>query len=381
MKKSLVVLIAAIFCFSFGGSLAAEPSMEERLEALEERVKQLESLIEKAGLELPAGEAAEEEAAPNIGDRVAFSGALEVEASAGHTKQVGGGKIRTSDITLATAELGFGVGINEKFSGNLVLLWEEDDTEPIDIDEGVIVYSRAGFDLTAGRFYPPFGTFNTHFIADPMTLELGEIQQSGVQFHYAPSDYFEAYLVVANGEVDRTNRGDNINDFGLRLDFHPLVGEDASLDLGLQYYSDIADTAAAVAGAGAVLRKMVGGLGANVDWARGPWSANFEYVGALRDFDPANLDTDADGDGDSPSAWNLEVGYALSDVHEMALKYEGSREFADFPKSLLGAVSNWDLGDGVGLGLEYLYGTFDRGFSTTGARRSHLLTTQLAIEF
>ncbi|MFC1474885.1 LbtU family siderophore porin [bacterium] len=385
MKRRLfrVVVLSLMICFVVPVVSIAQ-TVDERVEALERRVAQLEMLLEKAGVVVPE-EMPEEETQTNIGDRISLSGALEVEAAYVGEKQFVGSKNRSSDIVLATLELGIEANINDrttgKTTGNLVLLWEEDATEPIDIDEGTITWMGNEFDVTAGRFYMPFGTFNSHFISDPLTLEIGEIQQSGIQLHFVPSNFFEASLAFANGEVDKTTQSDNITDYGLRLDFHPVMGE-SSLDIGLQYYSDIADTDGEISGGtGNILNKVVGGLGINIDWTNGPWSANAEYVGAVRSFDPADLDADADNSGDKPSTWNLEVAYSISELHELALKYEGSSEFTDFPKSQYGIASIWDMDSNTTLAAEYLYGTFDQDFSTAGNRRRHSLTTQLAIEF
>jgi len=190
---------------------------------------------------------------------------------------------------------------------------------------------------------------------------------------------FEISLTAANGDIDKSTAGDHVNDFGLRLDFHPVMPEDSSLDIGLQYYSDIADTDGDILG-GAAPTRLAGGFGANIDRTAGPWSINAEYIGAAKSFDPADLDADGDGSGDKPAAWNFEIGFALSETQELAFRYEGSREFNDFPKSRYGIVSNWDLGDGVGFGIEYMHGDMDRNFSG-GDNKRDLLTTQLAVEF
>ena len=81
-----------------------------------------------------------------------------------------------------------------------------------------------------------------------------------------------------------------------------------------------------------------------------------------------------------PSSGSWDGANAASGVQELALKYEGSSEFNDFPKSQYGIAGNWDLGDGVGFAAEYLHGNMDRGFSTGDSRRD-TLTTRLAIEF
>ena len=374
--KLLLFLFGFVIALLMGRVVAAATE-DERIQALEARVAQLEKLIEEMGQDVPGPPGAP----AVLGEKVSFSGLLEAEAAVSSGDMANGNSADASDIVLATVELGLEAAINDRVSGNLVLLWEEDDTEPLDIDIGTITWQGNGYGVTAGRFYPLFGTFNSSFISDPITLELGEIQQSGVQIFTDPEKPWKATLTVANGEVDKAGGGDKTNDFGIRVDYEPDQGDNAMLAMGAQYYSDIADTNAELMGGatGGVLQKTVGGVGLNFDWARGPLAVTAEYLGATKGFAPANLDANADGSGDKPRAWNFELAWALCDTHTLALKYEGSREFADFPKSQYGLVSSWDLGDGLAFSLEYLYASFDTAFSTMKNR--HLLSSQLAVEF
>jgi hypothetical protein len=377
VKKSFAFIAALTLAGSLSVALPvlAEPS-QEQIEALEQRIEKLEALIRETGGQVPGEEAP---ARQHEGAQIAFSGALEAEASFGSNKQTAGGRVKSSDIVLATVELGWEVALNDRFGGNLVLLWEEDDTEPIAVDEGVITWQGDGFEVTAGRFYPPFGTFNSHFISDPLTLELGETQESGIMIHAAPEESFAFSVTAANGGSDKASSGDHVNDFGLRLDFHPVLSGEDTLNIGLQYYSDIADTDADILG-GAAPGKTVGGFAANIDWVSGPWSFIAEYLGASGSFNAADLDADGDGAGDKPAAWNVELGHSLSETQTLALRYEGSSEFFDFPKSQYGIVSSWDLGDGVSLGVEYMHGNMDSAFSSGDSKRD-AFTTQLAVDF
>ncbi|MFO7559121.1 MAG: hypothetical protein R6X10_09850, partial [Desulfobacterales bacterium] len=66
-------------------------------------------------------------------DKVAISGLIEIEAA----MEEGFDDENSSDISLSTAELGIEASINEWVTGNLVFLYEEDETD-FDIDEGFI---------------------------------------------------------------------------------------------------------------------------------------------------------------------------------------------------------------------------------------------------
>jgi hypothetical protein len=320
--------------------------------------------------------------------KIAFSGLLEAEIGWQKIKNTNGTSTSASDIVLATAQLGFETEVTRNVTGTLVLLWEEDATEPIGIDEGMLAWNGAnGFGITAGRMYPPFGTFNSHFISDPLTLELGEVQETALQFSIAPSESFEASITFANGGLDKTGANDTISDWVLRADFHGNTSGQGTVDFGVQYINDIADTdsglfdpdPAANPGLADGTSKTVAGLGVNLDYANGPWMLFLEYVGATRDFDPADLPGATPAAGLQPRTWNFEMGYLISDAHEIAIKYEGSDDFTGFPKSQWGVDSTWTLDEGLFLSLEYLYGTFDQTLNTVAKR--HTLTAQLALEF
>jgi hypothetical protein len=119
----------------------------------------------------------EESLLGKINERVTLSGVVEVEAAS--SEDFAGAD--TSDITLATVELGLDAEITEWVNAHLLLLWEEDDTEPMDLDEGTITLGnleKFPLYLTAGKMYVPFGAFESNMISDPLPLELGENRES-----------------------------------------------------------------------------------------------------------------------------------------------------------------------------------------------------------
>jgi len=106
-----------------------------------------------------------------------------------------------------------------------------------------------------------------------------------------------------------------------------------------------------------------------------------EYVGAADEFKAGELYDVADTKKRQPAAWNLELGFAVSDAWEIAAKYEGSTDGdacgGEFlPESQYGAVVNWGIFENTNLAFEYLHGEFENDFQETD-----FFTTQLAIEF
>lgn len=168
-----------------------------------------------------------------VSNSLSISGLLEVEV-------VGIDNIQpsydASDIRLATAELSLDSKINKNTSGHVLLLWEEGD-HSVNVDEGYIVLqSPTGLSLKAGKLYIPFGNFETHFISDPLTLELGETNQSSLVLTYA-KNMIELSVGAFNGSTYK--EGDiNIDDLVASL----TVSPSKDFSIGVSYLSNLAET-------------------------------------------------------------------------------------------------------------------------------------------
>ena len=105
----MVGVLAVLAVVMIGNtSWAMESDQEGGVRGLSERVAEVESALEKMG--------------------VTLSGAIEVEAAFTDDERESG---ETSDITLATVELGVDVNPVKHVSGHVLFLFEEDDTEPV----------------------------------------------------------------------------------------------------------------------------------------------------------------------------------------------------------------------------------------------------------
>ena len=112
--------------------------LDQEIKALQEQLKEREGILDKI------------DKLKILSDRVSLSGLIEVEANVGDNFKGDD----ESDVALATVELGIDAQINEWVSGHILLLWEEDDTEPIDVDEGTITIGnteKSPVYLTAGK--------------------------------------------------------------------------------------------------------------------------------------------------------------------------------------------------------------------------------------
>jgi len=343
-------------------AIPAQKSLEERLQELEMRQAELyHSLAQKkeAGL------------AEQLTERLSVSGLLEVEASAATVSFTDGSDAATSNLTLATVQLGFDMKLNENVGGKLILLYEQEGE--LEVDEATIDLARGPLFLRVGRQYLPFGYFYSHFISDPLTQELGETRATSLLIGYN-DDLFTLSAFAFNGNNDEVAAEDHINDGGASLTV--TLGE--GLELGGSYISDLAESNAELLVA--PYARRVDGWSAFVHHTRGAFSFEAEYLAAVRAFAPVDLDADHNGRGDRPQAWNLECAYRPVAGLELALRYEGSSAFVAQPETQYGFAVSWSPWEHTTLALEYLHGIFDPAFADGAATREQV-TTQLALAF
>ena len=175
-----------IGCMLAAGFLVCSPALASHEKSAESRIEELSKRIEE--LEKKPAES------PGLSgwlDKITLSGLLEAEAGYNRFEpdRANEPDDEDSNITLSTFELGLDAELNRHVSGHALVLWEEDDTEPVDLDEGFITFTgteEIPAYLHAGKLYVPFGVYDTVFISDPFTLELGETRKSAVFAGYHP---------------------------------------------------------------------------------------------------------------------------------------------------------------------------------------------------
>jgi len=100
-----------------------------------------------------------------------------------------------------------------------------------------------------------------------------------------------------------------------------------------------------------------------------------EYLGALDEFKAGELSFDS-GNEFQPKTWNFELAYAVTDIFEFAVKYEGGDDLGDYlPEDQYGAALTYGLFENTSFSLEYLHGKFEND------DERDLITSQLSIEF
>lgn len=313
-----------------------------------------------------------------LAENVVISGVLEAEMGFTSTDFYDPATPDTdeSDIVLAKMELGVDMDISEYVKGHILFLWEEDDTPEVVVDEGTITLSEFEYPVyvTAGRMVIPFGAFNSHFVSDPLTLQIGETKEAAVLVGYG-EDLFDVSLGIFNGDIDETGEDNKIKNFVASAIFTPDVG-DVDLSVGLSYIFNIADSnglEAAVLANVATIADYVGGLGAFVSVAFMDFAIEAEYIGATDDFAAGELLATKKAE---PNAYNIEIAYAITEDLEVAAKYEGTDEVGNlFPEDQYGVAASYGLFEGTTIALEYLHGEFENKDEVD------TITAQLAIEF
>jgi hypothetical protein len=378
MKNVMSVVLVWFVCFSLLAATVVADEMSNF--ELTERITKLEKEV---GIE--SGE-------PGGMDRITISGALEAEAGFSSTEfnDPGADDVDESDIVLATVELGIDAEIHKHVSGHLLLLWEEDDTDPIDVDEGYITID--GKDvvplyMNAGKLYLPFGNFESHMITDPVTLDLGETGQSAVQVGFA-NDMIDASLAIYNGDVDESSEDNVIGSYAAGISFSlpedtiPSVG----LSAGISYISNIADTD----GMEGIVQPNaddepeivdnVAGFGAFISISFMEMvTVEAEYISAMDKFDANDLTYTTEEV--EPSVWNLELAVAPTENLEVAVRYAQTDDFIGgieeevLPETQYGLTVAYGVFDGTAVAIEYLKNEFENDDEAT------VITAQLAIEF
>ncbi len=351
--------------FTTGTTWAAHPAERSEIENLKKRIEILESQKAQEGV------SDEPFSLGQSGKFLRLSGLLEFEAVYENPEEGS----ETSNFALATVELAAEVKINDNIAGHVILLWE-DGPDPIDVDEAAITLNCpktwGGHILTfsGGKMYLPFGKFNSYMISDPLTLELGETNNSLVLFALE-KDLWSFQTGIFNGDTETSN-SDSIDAWVAALEITPLEG----ITLGASYISDLAESDNGLVTDDTVYTDSVAGFGSFLSIAYGIFSLEAEYILALDDFTAPVVTLGDDLSGKKPSAWNLELAWIPNEQWQIAMRTEAAHDFKRNSKRY-GAAVSYGLFQNTLLALEYLLSD-EKGAASDPV---HVLTMQLALTF
>lgn len=285
-----------------------------------------------------------------------------------------------SDFALAKVELGADVTLSPNVHGHVLLLYEQGENDDnIAVEEGTIglkipVTLPVELLLSLGRMYVPFGQFNSHFVTDPFTLEIGEINQVALQILLSHKTV-EGSAAIYNEEVNvEGSNNAQIGDMAARIAVslpEGTLGEDVDLSLGGSFITNIAGTdgLADMIGGDQVSERTMG-LGSFVSLSAMGAFLEGELVMAIGDIEVPG------GKKLKTRALNVELGYSLPDLPvEVAGKFEQLSEDSDNNTNRFGGVVSIGLfGEAASLALEFLR-------TDDGETAASSIVSQLTIEF
>ncbi len=317
-KFDLFVLFSIFFCFLV--FLPLSPALAQSgLEDLKQRIEDMEKKMEKQKAESQG-------ILEKIGDKVSFSGGVELDFGYANDRDPDGNTVNdsTSDLDIGTVELGAEVKFHEYVTGNLLLKGEalDSDSDRVFWDEATITIQKEGFPFyfVGGKRGQPFGVFESHLINDPITQECYEIASTGATFGFTPGLLgLDISGTVYRGEVlADTLYGAG---FGLTRDNSPAYT--ATDDVG-SYVGNI--TVSPVEGLSlAVFYDSEPGDGDRNETVGGMfnlqiWKLTFdaEYMKAM-----SREKNYTDGKAYKESAWFGAVALQVAEPLELAARYEG----------------------------------------------------------
>lgn len=346
MNRVTILGVLALFITAF---ISAQAFAEELSNAeLSERIKNLE---EKAS-------------GFTSGGNIDFSGVIEFEAGYESSED------SSSDFSTATIDLGAQGKVNDYITGSFVFTYNEDDGG-IELDEAMISINsdNSPFYANLGYYALPFGVYNTRFLADPLTLEIGETTENNITAGYSV-DMFELSASVFNGDVNEDGEDDDyISKYVLSGSINAPENEVFSLSAGGSLISDIADSDGIQDVVDDTTKDFT--MGWSVFVSAGFYNKIFfdaEYTAASDEIESAGTKL-------KPEAYNIEVGAAITDEIEAAARYESGEDLET--ESRYGAVVSYSILDNTSLTGEYLRTEYeDDSIDETDS-----FTAQLAVEF
>ena len=367
---------------------------------LTQRVGELEGMMAeqnvKTAEKFKALDKQDEQTDPKkISEFVTLSGLVEVAFAAGD--DFAGDSFNSFDLT--TVELGLDVKATDWATGHILVKYEEDgDDDDFTIDEATITLGdteKFPLYLTAGKFYMPFGNFETNMIQDPLTLEIGEINDTGAAIGFETNGFTAAvygYKGMDEADVNDPNYDPDGSYTDMGYGFMAGYGykkDDISFNGGLSWTSNMADSDGAIADAFDAagldaINETVSGFGAHVGAGFGPVSFIGEYVTALDEFALAEIEFL--GQGAEPEAWNVELAYTVELLNRetvFAIGWQGTDEAVaiGLPESRYIASAGMEIIPHTVLTLEYFYDNdYDVEDGGTGDN-ANTFTAQLAYEF
>jgi hypothetical protein len=320
--------------------------------------------------------------------KVEFGGLIEGEASYGD--EFSG--VYSSDLTAATVELSAGLRVNEKWSGDIIYLFEDPDTA-LRVEEGYIKYGdmdKDQFAMIAGIKYLPFGRFETIFISDPLTLDTAEIREAAIvgASNLGP---INLGIFLFNGNADKSTKSNHIYGYGLWVKYE-YESEALNLHASTSLISNLGDSDTIqdvlpdTNGDGTKNDqiKLIPAQNIALGLTIQDFTLNVEYLWSYGGFDSTDIAWNSGKAG--PTAYQVELSYAFG-AYTFGVGYQATDEaFAlSLAKSRIILGGSYEINENVSFSGELNFEKdYDTNECTTGTscgtgKSKKTLTLQLAL--
>ncbi|MFH1058241.1 MAG: LbtU family siderophore porin [Pseudomonadota bacterium] len=291
-------------------------------------------------------------------------------------------KTTRSEFTLRKADLFVEAQINDYTKGLIHLIWEQDKTEPVDLDEGYILVGQTNdmpFYALAGRMYPAIGSFESFLITDTITKEIYETQASALEVGYK-SDVVSFGVAGFRGQIKESADGadERLNGYFVYAGVATPEGflGDLKLSGQLGYMNNASSGFFRDEVTNSVLTDLVGAWSAQFKAEYGIFALVGEYIRSTDSYKAGELGFAPADAQPQPFAFNVEAAVMPWEKWVFAVRYEGAGDVYDRqPERQWGVGAQWEFLKDTTLGLEYMRGDYQN--EDTRDR----ITTQIAVKF
>lgn len=354
LKKSLFPMSAI--------ALAVQPGIASADAEFERRVEQRLAALE-----------AKPAASSSLSDKVSLSGLVEIEAALGEDYD----DESYSSLAVATVEIGLAAQISEQVAAEIVLLYEEGETE-LDVDVATLSFDNllGPVSLLIGKQYVPFGRFETTLVNDTLVLEMAETNRTAALFGLE-QDVLSAGMYLFNGAVDRT---EHVENWGLTFSF----AQD-NWSAGADYISSFAETdgfSSVIEEEGYEFLDDDGAFTVSGKIDLDNVSIMGEYLTAV---DEVELQDGLDTFEVEPEAIQIEVALGANisgKEYSFGFAIQQTDDAVNWlPEQRLSLGGSTEIYDGVGLAVEFWHDVdYDQNDGGSG-EKSNNVVLQLAAEF
>ncbi|MFZ5586231.1 MAG: LbtU family siderophore porin [Thermodesulfobacteriota bacterium] len=400
VKRLLPLLTVMLLLPLPAGAASAEmDAVLQELMALKAKVAELEKRLadaeakpapaapaasaDKASIAAQEAGAAAKGLLSNLDKRIKLYGELQAWGLyEGRDRKAERRKDTRSEFSLRKADLFVEAQINEYTKGLIHFIWEQDKTEPVDLDEGYILVGQTNdmpFYAMAGRMYPAIGSFESFLITDTITKEIYETQASALEVGYK-SDWASFGVAAFRGRLKEISDGadERLNSYFAYAGLATPEGMLGDLKLSgqLGYMNNAASGFFRDEIANGALQDLVGAWSAQIKAEYGMFALIGEYIRSTDSYKAGELGFAPADAKPQPYAFNLEAAVMPWEKWVFAARYEGAGDVYDRqPERQWGLGAQWEFLKDTTLGLEYMRGDYQN--EDTRDR----VTAQVAVKF